>query len=63
MKVDTKTDYIDYYLKAAKHFTGIQQAVLNNNYDAALEHATLAITELRLAQAQLKVMQTNQGKA
>jgi hypothetical protein len=63
MKVDTKTDYIDYYLKAAKHFTGIQQAVLDKNYDAALEHATLAITELRLAQAQLKVMQTNQGKA
>lgn len=63
MKVDTKTDYIDYYLKAAKHFAGIQQAVLDNNYDAALEHATLAITELRLVQAQLKVMQTNQGKA
>ena len=63
MKIDAKTDYIDYYLKAANHFTSIQQAVLDKNYDAALDHATLAITELRLARAQLKAMQLDQGKA
>ena len=63
MKIDTKTDYIDYYLKAAKHFGSIQQAVHDKNYDAALDHATLAITELRLARAQLKAMQLDQGKA
>lgn len=53
---DTVIDYAYPCMMAEKAVKNIHDAALHNRMDEAIESATIAITELRLALAVLKIM-------
>jgi hypothetical protein len=53
---DTVIDYAYPCMMAEKAVKNIHDAALHNRIDEAIESATIAITELRLALAALKIM-------
>jgi hypothetical protein len=56
MTEDTIVDYAYPCMMAEKAVKNIHDAALHNKLDEAIESATIAITELRLALAALKIM-------
>lgn len=53
---DTVVDYSYPCMMAERAIKNVHNAALHNNLDKAIEEATLAISELRIAIASLKIM-------
>ena len=53
---DTVVDYAYPCMMAENALKTVHHAALHNRYDEAIEAATMAITELRVAIASLKIM-------
>lgn len=58
---DTVVDYAYPCMMAENALKAVHDAALHNNYDEAIEAATMAITELRVAIVSLKIMKENRG--
>lgn len=56
---DNVVDYAYPCMMAETALRAVHHAALHNKYDEAIESATKAITELRVAIASLKIMQEN----
>jgi hypothetical protein len=56
LKIDEVVDYAYPCLMAERAVANLHKSALHNDFDNAIEEATIAITELRVAIASLKIM-------